>query len=276
MKQLFVLIKEQCSYAFTTKKVLLFLLLYAGAFIGSMWIFFEIQKTITEGFRSQNIGTFQQEFMTGFAMSILEGKAGNTPLLDFLLHVPVVHVILFLVTIFGTPLLILLLGYDKISQEIYDGTIRYMVFRTSRGKIFLSKFLSGLLEIAFVTGLVTLFILFWASFQIPDFQWMRSLGYGLHYWIISLVFLAPFVAYSLMCSAFFRKPFLALVTSFVGWIVMVVLTFLVDYVSPYDGQYMQGLFYYFSPELLYACLVYTIFSLLFLGVGYVVFTKRDL
>lgn len=276
MRSLFILVKDQLKNAFRTKKVILFLLLYLGAFLGSMWIFFEIQKEIALQFEQQNIGTFQREFMTRFALQALSAQAENSILLDFLLNVPVVHVILFLVSIIGTPLLILLLGYDKIAQEVYDGTIRYLVFRTSRLFIFLSKFISSILEIAFVTGMVTLTGIFWASIAFPDITLQKSFLFGLRFWSISLFFLSPFIAYSLMCSALFKKPFLALISSFVGWFALILLPIWVPYVSPYDGTYMQGLFYPMSYALLSSLLGYSLFSLLFLLIGYTVFSKRDL
>lgn len=171
MRQLYILISEQLRSSLRTRKALFFLLLYLGVFAGSMWLFFKIQERFAEEVLASGVSSFQRAFMERFALNFLENAADDHTVLDFLLHVPVVNVILYTISLLGTPLLVLLLGYEKLAQEVYDGTVRYLVFRTSRMQIFFSKYVSSMLEIGVVTALATVFILSWASMKVPGFQW---------------------------------------------------------------------------------------------------------
>lgn len=259
-----------------TRKAMIFLVLYLLVFGLLTYAFFRIQANIDDQIKSHGMSSFQVSFLSGFLHSIVSTSANNSSVVDFIFTIPPININLYFVSLIGTPLLIFILNYDKVSQEIYDGTIRFMVFRASRLKIFLSKFFSGMIECAAITLLATVLGITWASLSFESVNFMQSLGLGIRYWFLAQFFLAAFVAFSLMASAIFKKPFTSLIFSFVSYVAMPVIRFFVPFVSPYDPFYFDKLFFPNSLDLLFGVLIYLLYTMIFLNIGFYLFKKTDL
>ncbi len=253
---------------------MLFLILYLSVFLLLALGFIHIQARILEQFEQQGITQTQQNLAFGFAKNALRSQ--NNQVIDFLINVPFINLALFLVTIFGTPLLVMLLNYDKIAQEVYDGTLRYLLFRVSRFQLYLTKFLGSLVECALITLVALLFALVWASFQLKGLDFGVTLAYGIRFWAIGQVFLSVFVAFAMMFSTFFKKPFTALIVGATVLFLLFILPFWIDYLSPYDVKYLTGLFYNNSLELAETLGVYVLFTILFWLIGWWNFSRKDL
>lgn len=269
-----ILFKDQISTSWRSKKAILFLVLYMSVFLLLALGIITIQTKIFEQFREQGIAQTQQDIALTFGRRALRSQ--NNDIIDFLIDVPFINIALFLVTIFGTPLLLLLLNYDKIAQEVYDGSFRYILFRTSRRSIYLSKFLGSIVECAIITFIALMTALLWAKWQISDLDLSKSFLYGLRFWTIGQVFLWVFIAFSLMFSTFFQKAFSALLVTASALFILFILPFWIGYISPYDLNYLSGLFFPTSPELFQSLITYLIFTLIFLSGGYFWFSRKDL
>ncbi len=275
MRALYLLSKDNFLNAFRSKKAVIFLLLYVIVFGLIMYGFSHVQQEINNQFRSQGISSAQQDFMIQFAKNFLQAENQNQ-VMHFLLTVPFFNIALFLVTIFGTPLLILIVKYDILAQEISDKTFRFLLFRTTKWKIYIAKFISSVLEFAVITFIAFLIAVLWAKSSISDFDWERSLSAGLYFWIISQVFLAVFMAFNMLISVMVKKPFQALLLSCLGLFTFTILPVWFDYLSPFNMVYLNGLFYGFSRELFLSLASYFIFIFLFLGLGFVIFNRKNL
>lgn len=276
MATFFILTWDTLKNSLRTKKAIVFLILYLLVFGLITYGFFSLQENIELQIQQQGISPLQKSFMFGFARSIIANQAETSPVIQFLFSVPAINIILFFVTLIGTPLLLFILNYDKVSQEIYDGTIRYVLFRASRFKIFFSKFLGSLIECSAITFVALILGVLWGSIRFESVDFSESIGFGIRYWLIAQVFLAVFVALSLMASAIFKKPFVSLIVCFVSYVAMPIIPFYISYISPYDKKYFEGLFFHNSPELFLALLIYTLYTTLFLGIGYFIFRRADL
>src|SRR3990167_7574135 len=116
----------------------------------------------------------------------------------------------------------------------------------------------------------------WGSLRYSSVDFSESMLYGLRFWMIAQVFLAMFVALSLLASAIFKKPFTSLILCFLFYIFMPILTFFVPYLSPFDTTYYKGLFFHNSYQLLFSLAVYALYTAIFLGIGYSIFKRKDL
>lgn len=271
-----ILTWDNLKNSLRTKKALIFLVLYLLVFGLIVYAFFHLQEEIERQIREQGISNIQKEFMMEFSRSVIREKADDNAIVEFLFDVPPLNIMMFFISLIGTPLLLFILNYDKISQEIYDGTIRYLLFRASRFQIFFSKFLSSLLECSAVTFAALILGVLWASIRFETVNFAVSMNYGIRYWLIAQFFLAAFVAFSLMASAIFKKPFTSLIVCFVGYVAMPVIPFYVSYISPYDQAYFPGLFLNNSPQLSSSLGIYLIFTAIFLTIGYTIFKRADL
>lgn len=276
MAMFWVLTLDNLKNSLRTKKAIIFLVLYLMVFGLITYAFFEIQKNIDQQIQDEGISSLQKSFLQAFLRGAVSANTNNSTVVDFMFSIPPINIVLYFVSLIGTPLLIFILNYDKISQEIYDGTIRFMLFRVSRFKIFFSKFLSGMIECAAVTLIATFVGILWGSLSFASVDFMSSIQLGLRYWLIAQFFLAIFVSFSLMASAIFKKPFTSLILSFVAYMAMPVIRFFVPYISPYDSLYFDKLFFPNSPELFFALGIYSLFTIIFLFIGYKIFKKADL
>jgi ABC-type transport system involved in multi-copper enzyme maturation permease subunit len=290
MRQLLTLTKDSLLNAFRTKKAIIFLVLYLGTFGAITFGFIKVQEHLNQEIERQiervleeqgvpTIGrtvasSMGREMAEGFAREML--RTQNNEVINFLLDIPFLNLALFGVTIFGTPLLILILKYDLVAQENYEGTMRFLLFRTSRTKIILAKFISSIIEIAVLTFIALVVALIWANFKLESFDFAQSLRVGVRFWAIAQVFLSAFVAFALLISVIFKKPFVALTMCFIGMLILILLPIWTNSVSPLDIYYLRGLFYGPSFELMFSLFSYGLFSLGILTIANYIFNKKNL
>lgn len=275
MSKTFILLKDNFIQSFRSKKTVLFLIIYMAVFflIANAIITFIPGITAT----IQIMGSVSQEanFAEDFVGSMFQGSM-DASVLSYLFSIPLINIALFIVSIFGTPILILLTKYDLLALESYDHTFRFLLFRTSRFKIYLSRFLSAFLEIFAITFLALIFALIWSAIRVPDFSFSKSLSAGLYFLIVSQFLFAVIIAITMLMSTIVKKPLTALLFTFLALIVLLAVTNLVNYVSPFDSFYIRGLIAGFSLELLKSIISYILFTALFLAAGFIIFKRKNL
>ncbi|MDP2629506.1 MAG: ABC transporter permease subunit [Candidatus Harrisonbacteria bacterium] len=276
MRNFWILTLDNFKSSLRTKRVLIFLVLYFLVFAVITHVFFEYQQQFGTRMAQQGITPLQLELLSIFAEGILGNGQETNAVLQFIFRVPPVNMLLFFVSLIGTPLLIFITNYDKISQEIYDGTVRYLLYRASRFQIFFAKFFSSMLECSVITLLATVLGVLWASMRFQSVIFSTGIEYGVRYWFIAQFFLAVFVALTLMASALFKKPFTALVFVFCAYVAMPIIAYYIPYISPFDSNYFEGLFFNTSQRLVLSLGAYTVFTTLFLSIGYSIFNRKDL
>lgn len=276
MRTFLILTWDNLKGSLQTKKALIFLALYLLIFALISYGFFTLQAEIEEQILAQGVSGIQRDFMIDFATNVIQNQTENNFLMQFLFDIPPINIMLFFVSLIGTPILLFIINYDKISQEIYDGTIRYLLFRASRFKIFFAKFLSSFLECSLITLFAVFIGVLWGSLRFDSVDFSESMSYGLRFWMISQFFLSVFVALSLLASSIFKKPFTSLIVCFLIFIAMPILAYFFPYISPFETEYFKGLFFHNSYQLFFSLAVYTLYTAIFLSIGYSIFKRKDL
>ena len=277
MNNFLILLKDNFLTSLRTKKAILFLILYLGVFWLIIYGIIKTQAEIYAKFSEQRISQEHQRIITGFARNFLRSNSGeNVELVNFLLSVSFFNIALFCVTIFGTPLLILILKYDVVTQEFYDKTLRFLTPRVARWKIILAKFFSGFLEISVFTFLAFLVGIFLANVNLSDFDLTKSFRAGIWFWGVSQAFLMVFLSFAIFISTVVKKPFFALLFSIIGNLFFLIIPSWINFLSPFDMKFIVGLFHDFSAELWYSILVYLVFSVVFLSGAIFIFNRKNL
>jgi ABC-type transport system involved in multi-copper enzyme maturation permease subunit len=198
-----------------------------------------------------------------------------------LAHTPEVLLAVFFITIWLTPLLISLLGFDNVSGEMQHKTVRYWTLRTRRASYMVGKWLGLWTTVSAIT--LTMHTVIWmvCIFR-GEAPAATAISWGLRLWIITLPISAVWCGISTFVSSIFKTPILALLATFAAFFVLWVvylfgLRFNVDaltYVYPntFDGflinqridRWMTGLA---------VCIGMTA---LYVAASSVLFTKRDL
>ena len=185
-----------------------------------------------------------------------------------------------MITIWLTPLLIALLGFDSFAGDIQHRSVRYWTVRTRRGSYFVGKFLGLWSTVSSVTLAINALI--WVvTIARGEATSADTLSWGIRFWIISLPMSAAWCAVAVLVSSFFRMPMLALLSIFAAnfalwllWVIGVaaeVPALLYFYPNHYDKLLL-------SPQLWTAASGFgacALMATLCIGGGTLLFTKRD-
>ncbi len=185
-----------------------------------------------------------------------------------------------MITIWLTPMLVALLGFDSFSGDVQHRSVRYWTVRTRRGSYFAGKFLGLWTTISAVT--LAIHALIWAVCIVRgEATTAETLSWGIRFWLISLPMSAAWCGLSVLVSSFFRTPIYALLTTlasfFALWLVWVigvaadVNALLYFYPNYYDKLLL-------SPQLWQAASGFgacAVMAALCIGGGTFLFAKRD-
>jgi ABC-type transport system involved in multi-copper enzyme maturation permease subunit len=126
---------------------------------------------------------------------------------------PEVLYAVFILTIWLTPLLIALLGFDNVSSDMQHRAVRYWSVRTRRGSYFAGKFFGLFATVSGITLAMQLII--WTVCIVRgEATAGETFTWGLRLWLTSLPMSAAWCGVATLTGSFFRQPFLALLSIF--------------------------------------------------------------
>ena len=193
---------------------------------------------------------------------------------------PEVLVAVLLLTIWLTPLVISLLGFDSVAGDLQHKSVRYWTLRTRRWSYFVGKWAGVLATVSMMT--FTMHALIWLLCIIRgEAPAATALGWGIRLWLITLPISAAWCGIATFVSSLFKSPIIALLvifSSFFGlW-----LFWMIGQVSHVSAlQYVYPNFYdamLINPRLDrsmtgLACLLGM--AALYVGGGSYLFSRRD-
>ncbi len=185
-----------------------------------------------------------------------------------------------MITIWLTPLLIALLGFDSFAGDIQHRSVRYWTVRTRRGSYFAGKFLGLWTTISALT--LSINALIWAVTIVRgEATAADTFSWGIRFWLISLPMSAAWCAIAVLVSSFFRMPILALLTIFAAYFTLWLL-WVIGIASETDALLYFYPNYYdkllLSPQLWTAASGFgacALIASLCIGGGSLLFAKRD-
>lgn len=273
MHPFFILITDNLKSALKSKKAIVFLALYLILFSLVVYAIKEFQREFFQQLALQQNPNLTPLFFEAIKQFL---RLNNDAFINALFSIPPYSLQLFAVTLFATPVLLLLVHYDKLAQEASDGTFRYLLFRTGRAQIYWAKFASIVIEIALVTFLATIFAVLYGHFSLPFFQTKEVLKASFHFWWVGLPFLISFSSLVLLFSAMVKRPFSALLLSALAVIGAALIMIWWPQLSPFYLEYWKGFFLPGTSLMFKSILIYLGFTSLFSSLGFWVFKKKDL
>ncbi len=180
--------------------------------------------------KRERVGDFSPEQLRGLRETLLSETYGDAELGRFLSGSPDALLGVLQLTIWLTPLLVTLMGFDGISGELQHKTVRYWTLRTRRGSYFVGKWLGLFATVSLVT--LAMDALIWGvCVARGEASLADTLVWGVRFWIVSLPMSLVWCAVATLVSSLFRVPFQALLvtsTAFTGlWVLWVI-----GFVSP--------------------------------------------
>ncbi len=120
---------------------------------------------------------------------------------------------IFLVQIFGMPLLVPFLAFNQISGDVQSRGLRYVLLRTERANIFLGRFLGTAVFSTLVVVFIVVTVTFYLGVRIKIYPAGSLAVWGLHGLAALVVLLLPYIAVCSWISTVVDSPFLSLVVA---------------------------------------------------------------
>jgi ABC-type transport system involved in multi-copper enzyme maturation permease subunit len=185
-----------------------------------------------------------------------------------------------LITIWLTPLLIALLGFDSFSGDVQHRSVRYWTVRTRRGSFFAGKFLGLWSTVSAVT--LAIHALIWGvCIARGEATAAETLSWGIRFWVVSLPMSAAWCGIAVLVSSFFRMPIVALLTTFAVYFGLWLVWVIGNAADVEPLLYLYPNFYdklLLSPQLWTAAAGFgacALMSTLCIGGGTFLFSRRD-
>ena len=182
-------------------------------------------------FKRQELGQVSPEAIHEARLAILK-KAYEVDTANWLADAPDALLGLLNFTIWLTPLLIALMGFDSIAPDIQHRSVRYWTLRSRRWSYFVGKWAGLWATVSIVTLALDLFVWLVTIFR-GDAPAASTLAWGFRFWLISLPMSAVWCAIAVLISSLFRSPIVALLTTFGAFFVLWV-AFLVGAVAHWE------------------------------------------
>jgi ABC-type transport system involved in multi-copper enzyme maturation permease subunit len=202
----------------STKGVALAALTLLGAFVASLvsvWL---------EGTERARASADSTQAYVELKRELLVQATGDASFAAYLAGIPTSLLIFLKITVWFSPLLVALFGFDAVSGELQHRTVRFWTVRARRSSYFTGK----LLGLWLLVGLVTLVLNLLAGSValVRGFVTVGELAaWGVRFWFVAFVIAGAWAAIATFVSSCFKTPILALLTTFgaffVLWIVSV-------------------------------------------------------
>ncbi len=221
-----------------SRRAIVLLILYALNAIVATLIFVKVLHEIENQFEKA-VGVAQAEKAGGTTSALWKNRSfremvshlvGNRETAEKLLETPPLALFFGWLSFFYTPLLVMLMSASRISEEIWSGSVRFVMFRTSRlswcaGKyagqalqLLVALLLSGLA--AWITGWCRL------AFFDPGANAIAIAIFSMKAWIYGIAFLGLAMGVSQVIAS----PNVATAVGFIVMVVFAVLSMLAEWV----------------------------------------------
>ena len=116
----------------------------------------------------------------------------------------------FLVLMFGMPLLVPFLAFNQVSGDVQSRGLRYVLLRTERASIFFGRYVGTVVFSTLVMIFIVLTITFYLGVRIQVYPAGALVAWGLHGVLSLAVLMLPYIALCAWISASVDSPFLSL------------------------------------------------------------------
>jgi ABC-2 type transport system permease protein len=124
-----------------------------------------------------------------------------------------VLLIVFILSCLALPLFIALMGFDQLSADVSQKSVRYFVVRVRRTSLLLGKFLAQTAALAGLT-LASVAMMVGVSMAVePTFGVGAAAGTFLRLWVAAVLFALPWLALTALCSAALKQSAVSLVSN---------------------------------------------------------------
>lgn len=271
--QLIVLTAAELRELLWRRRSFLSLILYALIILLSVWLLFKVHVTLGSGHGGVDLASADNaEFATTL------DKLGARGLVETFLKLSELPSTLWIFQIFSLiwfPTLVALVSCDSIALDVYRGTLRFVLSRSSRSAYYFSKMLSHVVLYSVLQAISLLTVVGYSALALEGFKWGPATMLALKYFIVFVPFLWCIVAATQFISSWSSRPMNALIRVHVMWVGFIFMLGFVPWASPLWSKIGIGLFVPFDNHPFYTLLGYSAWGMFFTLVGALFFARRD-
>ncbi|MBX7143958.1 MAG: hypothetical protein K1X79_05860 [Oligoflexia bacterium] len=272
-RQVLVLCFDELHDLMLRRRSLLSLGFYFLSIAASLWLIFRVQAVLGGGFA--HLDTSSPGYQE---LSRLVRQWGLEEAFAVFVSMSQVPDALWIFQIFSLlwfPTLVALISCDLVSIDIYRGTLRFLLLRTSRAGYFFGKMLSHFLLYVILQALSTALMFLIALRMDPAFTAAETARLGLQYFVVFVPFIWCMLAATQWISSWSRRPMSAMVRAHLMWVIFLVVAVKASWLTPFWSDMVLGMFSPYGAYPLKALLGYAAWGLGFTLLGYLGFARRD-
>jgi ABC-type transport system involved in multi-copper enzyme maturation permease subunit len=199
----------------SAKGIALGALTLLGAFVASLaCVWFEGAD------RAKNSAESTQGYIE-LKRQLIQEATGDASLATYLAAIPTSLLIFLKLTVWFSPLLVALLGFDGVAGELQHRSVRFWTVRSRRWSYLTGKLL-GLWTLVGLVALAVNLIAGTVALLRGYVTFGELVQWGTRFWLVAVVIAGAWAAVATFVSSCFRTPLLALLTTFttffVSWI----------------------------------------------------------
>jgi ABC-type transport system involved in multi-copper enzyme maturation permease subunit len=208
-----VVLRELRRTLSSVKGIIIAVITLLGAFATSLvcvWL---------EGADRAKANVDTNEAFAALKKQAIEQATGDASFAAYVAGIPSSLLVFLHVTVWLGPLLVALLGFDLMSGELQHRSVRFWTVRTRRWSYFTGKTL-GLWA---TVGLITLVLNIIAGIVGVARGYVtfgQLVTWGLRFWLVAMVIAGTWAAIAALISSLFRTPILSLLTTFLTFFMM--------------------------------------------------------
>jgi ABC-2 type transport system permease protein len=153
----------------------------------------------------------------------IEKATGDASFASYAASIPTSLLVFLKITVWLGPLLIALLGFDLMSSELQHRSVRFWTVRTRRWSYFTGKTLGLWAVVALITLVLNLI-----AGTVAAVNGYVTAGqlvtWGLRFWLVAVMIAGTWAAIAAFISSCFRTPILSLLTTFITFFIMWVIS----------------------------------------------------
>lgn len=272
-KQIWILASDDFITSIKTKRFILLFLLYILSFVILSFLCNHLISSILKEASGHLQMTEDQIIdLSKRAMHDLT-RENSQEFNQFFLKYPVLF-LTYIFSIFFTFFTSRFLGYDSISGEYSNQSIRYLLIRVPRHIFYLGKFLGLFLQINILILLGFMTVIMISKFSlIPISSFILSIQ-TTKVLLVCMLYTLIQCGLIIFLSSIIKRPILSLITSFIFPIVLNTLLFKLNWDFLIPTQYLD--IHSQSFNFVKPAFFFSVWTALYLSLGLWIFTKKDI
>lgn len=255
------------------RRSLLSLILYSLIILLSAWLLFKVHATLGAG-----RGPIDLDSPDHAELAKALDKMNARGLFDTFMRLGALPAALWIFQIFSLfwfPMLVGLVSCDCIALDVYRGTLRFVLLRSSRVAYYTAKMCSHFVLYAVLQLLSLLMVLLYSVVAVADSPFLPLLRLTVQYFLVFLPFLWCVVASTQFISSWSGRPMNALIRVHVMWVGFIFILAVAPWASPLWSKILVGLFVPFDGHPIASIFGYSAWGALFTLAGLLFFLRRD-